>query len=151
MEMYGITGSTKKLYTEYLKGRCRHVSTKDTSSQNMLVSKWSKIQHGEPQGYILGPVSFLIYINDLPIAIGDISIPILFADNPSVLISSKNPYELDLKLNMVLHIINNWLASNLLSINFQKTQFMQFTTKNATTIGNKVQVNSNEIIQKFPT
>jgi hypothetical protein len=65
----------------------------------------------------------------------------------SVLISSKNPDELDLKLNMVLHIINSWFASNLLSINFQKTQCLQFTTKNATAVGYKVQVNSNEIIE----
>jgi hypothetical protein len=77
----------------------------------------------------------------------DISILILFSDDTSVLISSKNPEELDLKLNMVLQIINNWFVSNLLSINVQKTQCVQFTTKNPTTIGNKVQVNPNKIIE----
>jgi hypothetical protein len=85
--------------------------------------------------------------NDLPMVIGDISVPIFFTDYTSVLISSKNRDELDLKLNMVLHIINNWFASYLLPINFQKNQCMQFTTKHATTIGNKVQVNSNKIIE----
>jgi hypothetical protein len=102
-----------KLYTEYLKGRCQRVSIKDTSSQNILVPKQSKIQHGIPQGSILGLLLFFIYINHLPMAIGGISIPILFADDTSVLTSSKNRDELDLKLNMVLHIINNWVASNL--------------------------------------
>jgi hypothetical protein len=44
-------------------------------------------------------------------------------------------------------MINNWYTSNLLSINFQKTHCMQFTTKNSTLKGSKVQVNSNEIIE----
>ena len=80
-------------------------------------------------------------------AINDISIPILFADDTSVLVIDRNPNELDLILSVVLQIINNWFTSNLLSINFQKTHCMQFTTKNSTLMGSKVQVNSNEIIE----
>jgi hypothetical protein len=120
MEIYGITGPTTKLYTEYLKGRCQRVSIKDTSTQNILLSNWSKIQHGVPQGSVLGPVLFLIYSNDLPMAIHDISIPILFDDDTSVLVIDRNPNELDLKLSVVLQIINNWFTTNLLSINFKK-------------------------------
>jgi hypothetical protein len=97
MEIYGITGPTKKLYTEYLKGRCQCVNMKDTSTQNILVSNWSKVQHGVPQGSVLGPVLFLMYINDLPMAVNDISIPILFADDTSVLVIDKNPDELHFK------------------------------------------------------
>jgi len=72
----------------------------------------------------------LFYINDLPKAINDRSIPVLFADDTSILIISPNINDFQLKTTTAFKFINEWLNTNLLSINFNKTPYVQFITKN---------------------
>jgi hypothetical protein len=48
LEIYGITGTSKNLYSQYLRDRYQHVNLKDNSTHYNLVSNWSKIQHGVP-------------------------------------------------------------------------------------------------------
>jgi hypothetical protein len=74
-------------------------------------------------------IFWVIDSNDLPLAINDLSIPILFADDTSILVTNLNPDILDSKLNAVFQIINTLFTSNLLSINLSKTHCMQFKTK----------------------
>jgi len=62
-------------------------------------SAWKKITDGVPQGSVLGPLLFLIHVNDLPKAINDNNIPVLFADGTSIIVKSPNPK--DFQTNMV--------------------------------------------------
>jgi len=76
-----------------------------------------------PQGSILGPLLFLLYINDLPKAVKHKALPILFADDTIILITSPNSNQLQSDRNIVFAQLNKWFKSNLLFLNFDKTQF----------------------------
>jgi hypothetical protein len=61
LEIYGITGLSKNLYSQYLKGRYQRVSLKDKLTFHDIVSNWSKIQQGVPQGCFGSSVVLIIY------------------------------------------------------------------------------------------
>jgi hypothetical protein len=72
----------------------------------------------------------LIYINDLANTISNLSIPILFADDTSLIISNPDSVQFEKEINTVIQTLNKWFHNNLLFLNFEKTQFLQFSTKN---------------------
>ena len=78
----------------------------------------------------MGPLLFILYINDLPNALISNHTPILFADDTSKIVSSKNTLAFRDELNETLGNILNWFQANLLSVNLEKTQFIQFFSKN---------------------
>jgi len=88
LEFYGITGITYKLLKCYRKGRYQRVVLNNYSSS--LCSNWGEITHGVPRGSILGPLLFLLYINDLPQITDDNSKIVLFADDTSMIITNPN-------------------------------------------------------------
>ena len=95
-----------------------------------MVSEWTKVYYGVPQGSVLGPLLFLLYINDLPKVLPAKIIPIRFADDTSIVITRPNIGELQQALTASFHHLNGWFRENFLSLNFNKTYFLQFQNKN---------------------
>jgi hypothetical protein len=81
----------------------------------------AEVKQGVPQGSILGPLLFLLYINDLPYLINKISKSILYADDTSTLSSNSVMVEHEKLLKTILDKINKWFMVNSLSLNFNKT------------------------------
>ena len=94
-----------------------------------MVRLCQEVQHGVQQGSVLGPLLFLIYINDLSKSVSDKSCPILFADDTSFIIASHNETEFKFKTNEIFNEINKWFHSNKLMLNYEKTYLLQFLTK----------------------
>ena len=76
-----------------------------------------------PQGSIIGPLLFLVYINDLPNCLEKAS-PRMYADDTSISLAAANVSDLENKINRELINLNRWLKANKLSLNIAKTEFM---------------------------
>ena len=87
------------------------------------------IKCGVPQGSILGPLLFLLYINDLSTVSNDL-FSILFADDSNMFTIGKNINDMCTKMNTALVDIEEWLHCNKLSLNVLKTHYMIFTPRN---------------------
>ena len=100
----------------------------------------------------MGPLLFLVYVIDLPAAIpctiaNTNSSVILFADDTSVIINDPDLMNFEWKLNTNFRIVNEWFNSNFLSLNFDKTYYMQFITKNKILNNLNIEYNNKTIIQ----
>ena len=103
---YGIQGITIDWVKSYLTNRKQKIEIKSPNSTHNLVSVWGILKHRVPQGSILGPLLFLVYINDLPLRINSLPEPILFADDISVIIFNRNFIDFSTSANLVLaHMI----------------------------------------------
>ena len=124
MEFYGIAGKTNNLIKSYLLNRRQRVKIEKDSIN--YYSEWDLITDGVPQVSILGSLFFLLYINDLPYAISDLSAPILFANNTSLIASNPENLKFGNDVNELMHKLKTWFRSNLLVLNLEKTHFLQF-------------------------
>jgi len=109
---YGISGKAKLLLESYLQNRYQRVHITNSYLNSNAVSKWTKIKYGVLQSSILGPLLFLVYINDLPRAVERKALPILFADDTIILLTSPNNIQMQSDLNFVLEQLNKWFESN---------------------------------------
>jgi hypothetical protein len=113
MKFYGISGVTNKLMESYLKNRYQRVVINAHNNSNGHFSKWEEVQHRVPQGSVLGPLLFLIYVNYLSKSASDKSSPALFADDTSFIITSCDETEFKFNTNEIFNEINEWLHSNI--------------------------------------
>jgi hypothetical protein len=143
LEFYGVIGTTVKVIKYYLEGRYQKVILNGNLPNSN--PDWGEIWHSVPQGSILGPLLFLLYINDLPKIVNNNAEVVLYADDTSIIITSLNPTNFTNSVNKILQDINKWFTINLLSLNADKTQYMQFATKTSSLIDLHVKYKNKEI------
>jgi hypothetical protein len=114
---YGIRGICLNWIRDYLRGR------KQCVSYNGHASPMLDVKCGVPQGSILGPLLFLIYVNDISHTSTTLQF-LMFADDTNLFMSSKSLGELVDKLNIELQKVNNWFKANKLSLNLNKTNYI---------------------------
>ena len=110
---YGVRGCALDWFRSYLCGRKKYVTYNNESSNT------KSINCGNPQGSILGPLLFLIYINDLS-KVCTYTTPILFADDTNIFLNGLDIQQMQNTINKELLNISNWLKANKLSLNVKK-------------------------------
>ena len=127
LQCYGVRGSACNWFVSYLQNRKQYVVYNKTESE------CKDISCGVPQGSILGPLLFILYINDIE-NVSDIIKPILFADDTSLFHSHTCFNTLIQEVNIQLHKFSTWFNTNKLSLNTKKTNFIIFTPIGKNTI-----------------
>lgn len=127
LEYLGIRDTSLQWFKSYLDNREQYVIYNDYSSSRKIISC------GVPQGSILGPLLFLLYINDLS-KVSNTIFTILFADDSNMFVSGKSPNDLVDIMNMEMVKVLNWLQANKLSLNLKKTHFILFRKKRSKVI-----------------
>ena len=116
---YGIRGIANMWFSSYLSGRSQSVTLNGIASSKMNVSC------GVPQGSILGPLLFLLYVNDMNLAVRS-SIVHHFADDTNLLYSNRSLKKIKTVVEKDLAYLYDWLCANRLSLNAGKTEFIIF-------------------------
>ena len=119
---YGVDQNALKWFKSYLANRLQRCNV------NNHLSSTSPLNCGVPQGSIIGPLPFLIYINDLPNCLS-LGSPRMYADDTNVTFAASDMLGLETQINTELKSINLWLKANKLSLNVAQTEFMVVSSR----------------------
>jgi len=122
LECYGFQGIALQWFKDYLHNRKQYIVFHNHCSS------LKDITCGVPQGSILGPLLFILYINDIVQCLKLLKF-ILFADDTSIFFSSRSIKELQIVINEELDKLRNWFRLNKLLLNANKTKFILFGVK----------------------
>ena len=122
LRIYGCSHSTMVWFRSYLSGRSQKTQFRGTLSEALPVSV------GVPQGSILGPLFFIIHINDLPLELHSDVTSTMFADDTTILVRGPSVTSLSTQLNEVARTVSTWADNNRMSLNTTKTKSLLITT-----------------------
>ena len=138
LESYGIRGVPLMLIASYLSNRQQAVKI------NGQISQFKNIDIGVPQGSVLGPLLFLLYVNELP-SISNLFSTCLFADDTTMIFESSSPTELVSSCNSGLQHFYSWCCANRLSVNVDKTNVMLFSNIHLASDLSNISLNNTQI------
>ena len=133
LEKYGLRGVALDWFSSYLSGRKLRSKVAVSSGNTCTYSDYHEVNVGTPQGSCLGPLLFLLYINDLNLNL-EYSKIILFADDTTIFMGHRNLNYLNWCLMVDLNNINDWFLANKLTLNIDKSHYLHFGTKSSNLI-----------------
>ena len=120
LKLYGITDKNLAWFQSYLSNRKQYIEIGENSKTDPKY-----VTCGVPQGSILGPLLFLVYVNDLPNA-SRLLDPTMFADDTNLFFNHKGIKHLFTVVNNELVNIKDWFTANRLSLNVEKAKYLFF-------------------------
>ena len=119
LDHHGVRGVPLQWFDSYLSDRKQYVSVNGSTSDELTIT------HGVPQGLVLGPLLFLLFINDLP-SVSKVLTFYLFADDTNIYFESDDLIHMQKVVNRELPKVRKWLEANRLALNIDKTNFIIF-------------------------
>ena len=119
LEHYGVRGRALGLLRDYLGGREQYVQYGGFESER------GRVECGVPQGSVLGPLFFILYVNDMARACPGLDL-VLFADDTNIFAEGDDPAELFGRVNESLRELSRWFRCNRLTLNLKKTECVYF-------------------------
>ena len=125
LELFGVRGVCLNWFKSYLENRRVRVKCEVTSSEDSVRSEYHTVNYGTPQGSCLGPLIFLIFVNDMQLHLTEVD-SVQFADDTTIIFSHRNEIYLQYCIERELSVLSDWFRANKLTLNVDKSVFLLF-------------------------